>query len=216
MILSFLPWGVAVFFMLATGLYIYHEPSTQTSQPEIRLNTFPVEIGPWSCNIGKDQRATYQDPNVSKAWSGICRQREGNPIEVYLGYVAEQRGKIRIQSPRINYPNHDPRWSYAFGRTTEVPSSIQGGFYPINQILLQHVGGQKAAVTYWYQMEDGLFAGEYRYRLNLMARNLMWKSTRTVIIRLSIPFQDEALEGIFLEEKELARVLYPKVKQRFF
>ena len=121
---------------------------------------------------------------MSGVWSGICRQREGNPIEVYVGYMAEQKGRKRIQSPRINYPDHDPRWSYAFGRITEVPLPIQGDFYPINQILLQHVRGQKAAVSYWYQMENESFADEYRYRFSLMVRNLMWRSTRTVMIRL--------------------------------
>jgi EpsI family protein len=216
MIPSFLPWGVASSLLLATGLYIYHEPEALTTEPVIRFKALSAEIGSWNCNLVQGQKATYQDPNMSGTWSGVCQQREGHPIEVYLGYMAEQKGKKKIQSPRINYPNHDTYWSYAFGRVTEVPLPIQGEVYAINQTLLQHVSGQKNAVSYWYQMENESFADEYRYRFSLMLRNLMWRSTRTVMVRLSVPFRDEGLEGIFLEEKELAQVLYPEVMQRFF
>lgn len=207
-----LSWWVAATLLLMTGLYVRQGAEVQTTETHTVLESLRLEIGPWLCTEAMLHKAKYTDPNVDKAWVGACRKTEGDPVNVYVGYVRERAKGKKILSPRINYPSRDPRWSYVSNRPTEVTlGDTDTPPLRVNQIVLQYAGGPKEVVLYWYQMAGQTFSDEYRYRLALMIQNLKRSRADAAIVRISATVHKDTTDAVFSEERELAASLYPVI-----
>jgi EpsI family protein len=198
--------GVMLLFSSWAVRAVGHGTPVELRQP---FATFPDRLAKWQ---GEDQRFNPRIENklgVTDYLSKLYADGSGEFVHLYVGYYSSQQHGEMIHSPKNCLPGNG--W-YIIKREAAVVDAPPHHPFEINSFVVAN-GIDRQLVLYWYQQSGGrLVTNEYLGRVHLVVDSLTRKRTDAALIRVSIPFEDDAMAArrIGLEFLELA---YPVLMQ---
>jgi EpsI family protein len=142
------------------------------------LDALPLELGRWS---GRPVSAAIDAPSA-KWWRGsdATLQRrylraDGAEADVFIGYFEMQRqGKELVSF--LSAPLHEA--------ASPLPIDLPGG----GRLRANHVAeveGRKESSVFWYELDGGTEANEYRAKARLLGNALLRRRTNGAVVMIS-------------------------------
>lgn len=173
------------------------------------LKEFPMSLGEWTCIDSTSEEEIYTDDGADHGLSRICRGEAGHAFRFYIGYFGKQEMGHHVRSPKRHYP--DRRWNYVQSEYFQViPVRPENPPFWASSVIIQK-GGKQELLTYWYQIQRGAFASDYRFRLQTIVNALLKGQTDAFIIRISSPLTFETLVTIRKAQQRFAGLLFAEL-----
>jgi EpsI family protein len=172
--------------LLGASVVLHTVSHGESIAPRQPLRELPYTLGTW---MGKEQPIQEQivkAVGVSDYTNRTYFDQRDRPIQLYIGYYANQRTGDTIHSPKNCLPGAgwDPiRSAYA---TIPVPNGRQ---IVVNEYVIQQ-DLDKQLVFYWYQGRGRVTASEYSGKFWMVADAISRHRTDGALIRLNTPMDD--------------------------
>lgn len=172
-----------------------------------RLDAFPARLGDWVAVKRTDALSARVEASLAATeHMGRMYRHQGNSVDVFIAYYANQRAGESMHSPKHCLPGGG--WEFSSFGTVNVP--VGGTTVRINRDRIQK-NGHGAIVLYWYQTQDRIIAEEYLGKVYLAWDALTKGHASGSIVRLFLTDSPGAQEdGI-----RLASLVIPQVQQSF-
>jgi EpsI family protein len=170
------------------------------------LRDLPYTLGTWSGEEQPLNEEVVQAVSVSDHASRVYAQLAGTPVQLYVGYYANQRSGDTIHSPKNCLPGAgwDPIRS---GYATILLAS--GREIVVNEYVIQQ-DQDKQLVFYWYQGRGRVIASEYVGKFWMIVDAISRNRTDGALVRLVTPMNDGEAEA-HARLVSFARILFPSL-----
>ena len=213
---------LAALLFLGLNTYVYYELATEQVVPEREsFESFPLELGDWSCKQREGMDAEVLDMLGATDFL-ICGFRragetEQQPIGVYVGYhesqVREKGGGLSRSA--IHTPNHclpGAGWDVIASSQVELDvPGLPGAPAAVNRLVIAR-GEARSLVYYWYQSRGHVIADDYRKIIHLFWDRATRNRTDGSLVRFTaqvVRGDEEAAEADLLE---LASLVLPELE----
>ncbi len=193
----------AVFLAILLLVFIPLLEKAKTQHPtpiKKPLEAFPQQIDGF--RLVKQDRMSPKVERVLGVDSYImgkyCRQKEC--VDLYVGFFEEQQEGAMIHSPKHCMPGGG--WLPVEDKIIKIKT--QRGPIPVNRLILQK-GEEKILVYYWYQGRGRIVADEFKDRLYLLSDRILKHRSDGALVRLIIPYRQEAENTL----RDFTRALLP-------
>jgi EpsI family protein len=189
--------------ILAIWLSALLEGAPAVALARVDLAAIPTAVPAFN-SVAKAWPDAYVDPKAEHAQSRFFATVDRVPIELFLGYRADNSSGERLQSPKLALPE---RWSYLWVR----PDDIKGRYSErINgNWMLTQMQRERRLVFYWYQSSESTFGGEIYYRFALLKERLMNSPGDMFVVRLATPvIENESIESAQERLRSLALIVH--------
>jgi len=203
---------LAALLFLGLNTYVYYELATEQVYPEREsFESFPLELGDWSCKQREGMDAEVLDMLGATDFliCGFIREGDENPqpIGVYVGYhesqVREKGGGLSRSA--IHTPNHclpGAGWDViASDQVVLDLPGLPGAPARVNRLVIAR-GEARSLVYYWYQSRGHVIADDYRKIVHLFWDRATRNRTDGSLVRLTAPVfrgDEEAAEAGLLD-----------------
>jgi EpsI family protein len=162
---------------------LQHGEAVVARQP---LSDIPETLGAWHGESHPLQPQVLQILNVTDYTNRLYVEPDGKPVQLYIGYYANQRTGDTIHSPKNCLPGAgwDPIQS---GYTTITLND--GRQVTINEYVIQQ-DLNKQMVFYWYQTQGRVIASEYSAKFWMVSDALTRNRTDGALVRVITPMND--------------------------
>jgi EpsI family protein len=130
-------------------------------------------------------------------------RKGSSQVDLFIAYYAEQRAGESMHSPQHCLPGAG--WEIMQRRTAIV--KVAGKQVAINQYRIENLG-TKMLMLYWYQSRSRIVANEYVAKILLARDTALTGHTAGSIVRIMLPDDSTASEGI-----GFASALIPEVQR---
>ena len=163
----------------------------------------PARLGDWSCitNAGLPSSAAPYD----FVWTGECSNGPLGNADVQVIYLAQQTKNRRLSSPALDFAGN-------LLRSEKVLLEVEGGRFPVIQMVGQRSSGVSESALYWYELEGESFANDYWLRAVRLMRTLVGRGTSGVSVRISSKLDDQHGDSIREMQRALARTLWSHLR----
>lgn len=200
--------AVAV-FLIATALIVRNVGHGQPIELNQPFSLFPDLLSGWSSTSHYFSDEIEQKLGVSDYFSKTFRNRQNQPVELYVGYYESQKHGGMIHSPKNCLPGNGWYISNRDSAILDIPSFAP---FSVNKFIVEN-GTYKQVVLYWYQQSGGrVVTNEYLGRVFLVLDALTKNRTDAALIRVSIPILDSAQESYELGVQFL-KSAYPELME---
>ena len=174
----------------------------------IELETLPSSFDVYA--IGPNNWSDrYTDARAEQSITRIYSGPKNIPIELFIGYGANNAGSDRLQSPKLILP---AKWGYIWVRSASIEMA-EGKQAKANWMLTQR-GNDKRLVLYWYQSGERIFGGELEYRLQMLRSRIFNADDGIAVVRIASPVsENESLERVQQRLQVFVKELYPKLSK---
>lgn len=175
--------GVVAGVLLALSVWTHARPRPDDVPHVDAASAIPLAFGDW---IGRD--APPLDPDVAATlaadryvhrYYGLRRSGPEARVEMDLAYYARPQAGAAMHSPLNCLPGNG--WQVI--ASAAVPA-ILGGQTGAARRLVVARGGDRVAMTYWFQNRGALVGNEYRQRLQLLVNGLQGRPTDAALVRV--------------------------------
>jgi EpsI family protein len=187
---SFLSWGsfVSGALILLSAVYFSVQLDTELAHSAVDLKS--IAPGNQYRSVRADLDDGYKDPDAETSLSEVFVAEDGAPINLFIGYRANQNAGIRLRSPKLYFPD---KWNSAWFKPATLavsPTSTVNGNW-----MLARKGDSAELIIYWYQIAGRAYAGEFEYRLEQLRRGLFEGRSDAAVVRITTPLhKGESLE----------------------
>ena len=153
------------------------------------------------------QPQVLQILNVTDYTNRLYVEPDGKPVQLYIGYYANQRTGDTIHSPKNCLPGAgwDPIQS---GYTTITLND--GRQITINEYVIQQ-DLNKQMVFYWYQTQGRVIASEYSAKFWMVSDALTRNRTDGALVRVITPMNDSE-EAAKARLTQFTQALFPHLQ----
>lgn len=167
------------------------------------LDRIDLQIAGWT---ETDQREL--DPQVLRVldpttYLARTYRKGSSHIDLFIAYYAQQRAGESMHSPQHCLPGAG--WEIMRRGTASV--KVAGKQVAINQYRIENLG-TKMLMLYWYQSRSRIVANEYVAKILLARDTALTGHTAGSIVRIMLPDDSTASEGI-----GFASALIPRVQR---
>ncbi len=212
--------AVAV-FLIATALIVRNVGHGQPIELKQPFSLFPDLLSGWSSTSHYFSDEIEQKLGVSDYFSKTYRNRQNQPVELYVGYYESQKHGGMIHSPKNCLPGNGWYISKKGRAILDIPSLVllhdplalmfKPGF-PVNKFIVEN-GTHKQMVIYWYQQSGGrVVTNEYLGRVFLVLDAFTANRTDTALIRVTIPV-DQSVQESYETGIQFLKGAYPKLME---
>lgn len=135
----------------------------------------------------------------------------GQVASVFVAYFLSQRTGHAPHTPRNCLPGH----GWVFERMGTYAADVPGaGRLEANRYVIQK-GGERAAVTYWYQTGEQTVADEYRAKVKLIWTAARYGRSDTALVRVIVPAGAGGVEEAERAAAGLAWEVYAALAEHF-
>lgn len=194
---------VAILVLTAVLTSIFSR--SERIQPNKSFDLFPVEIGEWKGVKQNLDQEVYNILGVEDYILGNYRNRQGNRINLYVGFYQSQKEGDLIHSPKNCMPGAG--WNIIKTDQETILFRKEQKKRKVIRLLLQK-GGEKQIVLYWFQSRGRIIASEYMQKIWLVIDSMTKQRTDGAFVRLISPIiTSEETANTLL--KEFAREIKP-------
>jgi EpsI family protein len=176
--------GVILVLLAATAAVLHTAPPVKGAVNPFSLFALPTAFGAWVAADGVPEDILPLDPN--EKLSVRRTYREGDQLAwVSVGLFVGQDDETRRASINRIYPQR------GVNRIEPVPFAVSLAGSNASPITLPtviiHQGSRRLLVTYWHQLGNRAYGGEYRFRLALMRDLIFTRRADTLLVRIATP-----------------------------
>lgn len=170
------------------------------------FSVIPFVFGNW---IGRD--APPLDPEVARVlaadqyihrYYGPRAANHGQRIEMDVAYYAQPQAGAAMHSPLNCLPGNG--WQVIESKM--VPVAVHGVPVDIRRLVVAR-GGDRVAMTYWFQNRGAIVGNEYRQRLQLLTNGLRGRPTDAALVRVMALDTPEGRDSLARFTRELLATL---------
>ena len=191
--------------LASTGLYTTFLSSVQSTSLNRELKYFPEQIGTFH-----KLKDTFFDQEVVDT-AGMDQylmrtyiDKEGYPINLYIGYYRYQNEGHIIHSPKNCMPGSG--WEFTQENKKRVVNPATGNPAYVNQAILQKVT-EKQLAYYWNQGRGRIIGNEYTDRAYLIIDSILRRKSNGALIRIIGPVDN--LENAIEKQEAFINNLLP-------
>ena len=176
--------GVILVLFVAVAVVLYTARPVKSAVNPFSLFALPLAIDTWSGTEGVPEEILPADP--SEKLSVRRTYRSGSQIAwVSVALFAGQDDETRRASVNKIYPQR------AVSRIEPVPFAVSLAGSTASPVELPtviiHQDARRLLVTYWHQIGQRVYGGEYRFRLALMRELILTRHADTLLVRIATP-----------------------------
>jgi len=177
-----LPLGV-ILLVLAAGAGILHTvPPVKGAVNPAAVFALPVTLGAWSGTDGISEWILPLDP--SEQTSVRRTYRNGTHVAwISVSQFGVQNDEARRASINKIYPIQNVSLIEKLSLTVSLTGSPASPVTLPAVVVHQDLG--RLLVTYWHQIGNDVYGGEYRYRLTLMRDLIFKRRADTLLVRIA-------------------------------
>ena len=175
---------IIVAILVLTALLTIVFSQSERTRLNKSFDLFPLEIGEWKGVKDTLDQKVYNILGVEDYILGNYQNRQGNRINLYVGFYQSQKEGDLIHSPK----NCMPGAGWNIIKTDQEPLEFQKGEIPSNVIrLLLQKGGEKQIVLYWFHSRGRIIGSEYMQKIWLVIDSMTKRRTDGAFVRLISP-----------------------------
>ena len=177
--------------IVASGLMIFTffgvGPLSRVEDVAIKkpLSEFPMRIGEWVGVKGRFDQKVYDVLGVDDSILADFRNRDGNMVNLYVGFYQSQREGDIIHSPKNCMPGAG--WKITGTDVVEIQLSDKKGDKIEAVKLRMEKGPIVSIVVYWFQSRGRFIASEYSQKLYLVIDSMTKHRTDGSFVRILAP-----------------------------
>jgi EpsI family protein len=183
---------VASGLLLLTLLSVNHFREFKRVHPLKPLSEFPIKIGPWTGIEGRFDREIYDILGVDDSFLCDYRNRDGELIQLYIGYYDSQREGDLIHSPKNCMPGSG--WNIISASIIGLPNHDNPAVQTNIIKLILEKGNQRQVVLYWFQSRGRIISSEYWQKIYLVWDAFLKHRTDGSFVRLIAPIKENEVE----------------------
>lgn len=182
--ISYMRTIIIVAILVLTALLTFVFSQSERTRLNKSFDLFPLEIGEWKGVKDTLDQKVYNILGVEDYILGNYQNRQGNRINLYVGFYQSQKEGDLIHSPK----NCMPGAGWNIIRTDQEPLVFQKGEIPSSVIrLLLQKGGEKQIVLYWFHSRGRIIGSEYMQKIWLVIDSMTKRRTDGAFVRLISP-----------------------------
>ncbi len=182
--ISYMRTIIIVAILVLTALLTFVFSQSERTRLNKSFDLFPLEIGEWKGVKDTLDQKVYNILGVEDYILGNYQNRQGNRINLYVGFYQSQKEGDLIHSPK----NCMPGAGWNIIKTDQEPLEFQKGEIPSNVIrLLLQKGGEKQIVLYWFHSRGRIIGSEYMQKIWLVIDSMTKRRTDGAFVRLISP-----------------------------
>ena|SRR5438552_30890 len=174
--------GVTLLVLAAGAGVLHMVPPVKGAVNPTEVFALPVTLGAWSGTDGISEAILPLDP--SEQASVRRTYRDGAHVTwISVSLFAGQNDEASRASINKIYPIHNVSLIEKLSLTVALTgSSASAVTLPA---VVVHKDSEPLLVIYWYQIENDVYGGEYRYRLALMRDLIFKRRAHTLLVRIA-------------------------------
>ncbi|MDO3379769.1 exosortase C-terminal domain/associated protein EpsI [Geoalkalibacter halelectricus] len=185
--------------VLSFAFYVQARPFHDLVPIKQDLVTFPMHIEDWQAADFQLSPGVLEQLRVSNYLMRDYR-RDGESVNVYIGYYETQREGAQIHSPRHCLPGSGWVPTRHTTRTWQID-----GQRPINLVeAVYQKDSYHEVFLYWYQMKDATITNEYLLKAQMVFNSLKYRRNDAAFIRLSAPVRTSVEDTVASLESFMA------------
>ncbi|MGB5601224.1 MAG: exosortase C-terminal domain/associated protein EpsI, partial [Gammaproteobacteria bacterium] len=166
-------------------LYIQDREDILLTRAE--FSEFPDRIGGWSGHKEKLEPVILQSLNADDYIMSNYKNGNGDILNFYIAYYADQQAGSAAHSPRACIPGGG--WQIKDLETVAIPElQMAGQPLSTNRLVIQK-GDYGQLVYYWFQQRDRTITNEYLVKWYLFWDALTRNRTDGALVRLTTPIK---------------------------
>ncbi len=182
--ISYMRTIIIVAILVLTALLTFVFSQSERTRLNKSFDLFPLEIGEWKGVKDTLDQKVYNILGVEDYILGNYQNRQGNRINLYVGFYQSQKEGDLIHSPK----NCMPGAGWNIIKTDQEPLVFQKGEIPSSVIrLLLQKGGEKQIVLYWFHSRGRIIGSEYMQKIWLVIDSMTKRRTDGAFVRLISP-----------------------------
>lgn len=182
--ISYMRTIIIVAILVLTALLTIVFSQSERTRLNKSFDLFPLEIGEWKGVKDTLDQKVYNILGVEDYILGNYQNRQGNRINLYVGFYQSQKEGDLIHSPK----NCMPGAGWNIIKTDQEPLVFQKGEIPSSVIrLLLQKGGEKQIVLYWFHSRGRIIGSEYMQKIWLVIDSMTKRRTDGAFVRLISP-----------------------------
>jgi EpsI family protein len=210
--MSFKRTIIASIIMISTMICVHYMSYSEDVKLNKPFSTFPKKIGEWTGKEEHFDQAVYDVLGVSDSYLANYSNREGNGVQIYIGYYESQREGQQIHSPKNCMPGSG--WNITETSLEDITLKGDDSQKKIKVIkLLLEKDNQKQVVLYWYQSNGRFISSEYSQRMYMVIDSITKHRTDGSFVRLISPVQNNDEEAAVKHLKDFTVELIPVLKE---
>ncbi|MGB5642650.1 MAG: exosortase C-terminal domain/associated protein EpsI, partial [Gammaproteobacteria bacterium] len=148
---------------------------------------FPDRIGDWSGRKETLEPVVAQSLNADDYIMSNYDNGNGDIINLYIAYYADQQAGAAAHSPRGCIPGGG--WQIKDLETVEIPElQMAGQPLSTNRLVIQK-GDYSQLVYYWFQQRERIITNEYLVKWYMFWDSLTRNRTDGALVRLTTPIK---------------------------
>lgn len=172
--------------LLSAALILHTVSHGESIIPHQPLHDLPYTIANWSGQERPLQNQVIQAVGVSDYTSRLYQSHTELPVDLYIGYYANQRTGDTIHSPKNCLPGSG--WDPIKSEYLTIPIPNQPPIV-VNEYMIQK-DQDKELVLYWYQSRGRVIASEYTGKFWMMVDAISRNRTDGSLVREVTPMND--------------------------
>jgi EpsI family protein len=171
---------------LATSAFTERRHPQALARP---LSEIPLKLAGWTLTQRSPIPPSTLDRLVLSDYVSRDYGKNGQPLNLFIAYYAEQRSGESMHSPKHCLPGSGWEiWQYG---SVDVP--LPGRSVAVNKYSI-HKGSERQVVLYWYQSGSRVIASEYVGKFLLMRDAVFDGRTDGALVRIILPDRPGAVE----------------------
>lgn len=203
---SHLRWWTTAGLLVAASVFLHSVSHGEAVVPHQGLQEIPSSLDSWASTDQPIEDRVVQAVGVSDYINRVYVSPQSRPVQLYVGYYANQRTGDTIHSPKNCLPGAG--WDPV--RSGYVTVSVPGGQIVVNEYVIQK-GLDKQLVFYWYQGRGRVIASEYSGKFWMVADAISRNRTDGALVRLVTPMSDGEAQAQARLTK-FTQVLFPPLE----
>ena len=202
---------VSFVVLLVAGLSLRSISHGEATPLRRGFGDFPLQIEQWS---GRQLELETRVLELLRVDDYVLRQyqdRQGAPLELYIGYYKSQRQGATYHSPKHCLPGSG--WAFLHTGTIDLRvAQHPGSSVEINKFIIQK-GLDKQLVLYWYQDRGRIITSEYWAKVYMVWDAIRRNRTDGAFVRITVPFTGEGEERAIMQGRAFAEIIFPLLSE---
>jgi len=202
---------ISFIVFLVAGLSLRSISHGEATPLRRSFGDFPLQIEQWS---GRQLELETRVLELLRVDDYVLRQyqdRQGLPLELYIGYYKSQRQGATYHSPKHCLPGSG--WAFLHTGTIDLRvAQHPGAAVEINKFIIQK-GLDKQLVLYWYQDRGRIITSEYWAKVYMIWDAIRRNRTDGAFVRITVPFTGEGEERAIMQGRAFAETIFPLLSE---
>jgi EpsI family protein len=192
---------------MALTSYLTHSEDVPLIKP---FNTFPKKIGEWNGQESRFDQKIYDVLGVDDSFLANYRTKDGQLVQLYIGFYQSQREGDLIHSPKNCMPGGG--WNITDVSLEEIDFlNDKSEEQKAIKLTLQN-GRHKQISLYWFQSRGRISHSEYMQKIYLVVDAITCNRTDGSFVRLIAPVVNNDEEAALKSLKRFTKDLIPVLK----